>query len=324
MQQKFFGVLLIVVGLGLVVFFNRQGFFERVSDGSFFPSRPTTTESEVNPTDFGFGGGEENNVPPQYEEPYSEPYVPPASTPPPPTSAPEEPISQIHPYDIPEGFSLKDLSPHFHKVRLSWVSPGDVTYNTMGQISLAAWFEGSQAINVSGWLLKANRGSHYVPRAVNVYAAAGTAAESDILLKSGDTLNIYFGTSSPLGVNLRLNLCTGYLANRNAFYPDMPRSCPSADSNELRTFTGVCQDYVSSLWSCTEPDPNPPVPVNDYACLEYLKSFTYSGCVQKYSSRADFLSNEWRAWAGGLFLDSRHDTLELRDRQGLLVDIVTY
>jgi len=224
--------------------------------------------------------------------------------------------------DIPQGFALKDLSPYFHKIRLSSVSPGGY-FGGYGQVSLYANLNGSESVNVSGWLLKANNGEQYVPQAVDIYDPSGLAAESDVHLRNGDVLNIYTSRSA-IGENLHLNKCIGYMQNTNNFIPALPANCPYPNRSDVAGLSGACQNYVTSLGACAFPAANPPIPQNDYACLAYINNLNYKGCFDKHRSDSDFLSNEWRAWAGSSFLDPNHDQLLLLDRQGLLVDVYTY
>lgn len=228
----------------------------------------------------------------------------------------------VSPSDIPTGFTASDISPYFHQVRLSRVSAG-YSYNSSGQVSLSANFSGSGAVDVTSWTIKANRGGQAIGTAVDVYEPAGANPEGDIYLASGDVLNIYIGTYS-VGPNLRLNKCIGYLANSFKYAPSLPSDCPGLDKSGTYGFTGQCQNYISSLGSCDLPSSNPPVPQNDYGCLAFLNSINYRGCFDKHRGDADFLSHEWRMWVNGRFLDVDHDTVELLDRQGKLVDIYKY
>lgn len=254
--------------------------------------------------------------PPKYQP---KPYSAPAPTPTPtPTSAT---TSSINPYDIPQGYTLAQLSPYFHKIRIGSLYSGSSF--SRGLTSLYASFYGDESINVTGWDIRARDGDQLVPRAVNIYDPSGLSAETDIVMRGGDTVNIYTSRSA-IGENLRLNKCLGYLENYNHFDPPLPQSCPYIDRSEVRNFSGACQDYVTSLGGCRLPDPNPPIPQNDDACRYYLDTINYRGCFQKHFGDKDFLGNEWRVWSGNIFLDERHDHVLLLDRSGLIVDVRDY
>lgn len=236
------------------------------------------------------------------------------------------PTSSLNPADIPAGFTAAELSPSFHQVRFGGVSPGCGYYSgCYGQISLYAYPSSqSSTIDVTGWEIKANHGGEYIPQAVNVYDPSGTTAAGDIILKSGDYVNLY-STSAP--VNLRLNECIGYLPFPQQFNPPLPQTCPYVNrSAATQSFSGGCQNYIQSLGSCQLPNLNDPrIPTNDYACRDYLENnFNYLACFNAHRADVNFLSNEVRVWMGSSPLDQYHDKVELLDRNGLLVDLYTY
>ncbi len=227
----------------------------------------------------------------------------------------------INPSDIPSGFSIRDISPYFGLIRLS-ASPGSPGYYSRITLNVNLPTSGG-SLNVTGWLLRGNRGSQYVPQAVDLYDPSGLTPQTDIYLKNGDTLDIY-STYSGIGVNLHLNKCIGYLSNANVFIPPLPLNCPVVNRSEIINFTGQCQNYILSLNSCQMPAPNPPVPFNDYACQAYLNKINYGGCFSKHRNDYDFFNNRWTAWTGSQFLDYQHDRLLLFDRQSLLVAEYNY
>lgn len=243
------------------------------------------------------------------------------SSPPSGSGTPTSP--QISPSEIPSGFTLEDLSPFFHKVRMNGVSPGGLY--SYSQVNLSAYgLSGGEAVDITGWLFKGNSGSQYIPQAVALYDPSGLSGEGDIVLKNGDMVSIY-STVSPIGRNLRLNKCIGYLENAAAFNPSLSRNCPYINRSSVGGFTGRCQDYIMSLsGSCRLPASNPPIAQDDYACRAFLDTLNYNGCYSKHASEPDFLDREWRVWTGSKFLDDRHDRVRLLDRQGLLVDLYEY
>lgn len=235
--------------------------------------------------------------------------------------------SSINPADIPTGFTADQLSPYFHEVRFGGVSAGPPNVfgaTGYGQISLYAYLQNqSSTVDVTGWEVRANRGGEYIPQAVDIYDPLGLNPPSDIFLEDGDTLNIY-STSAP--VNLRLNECIGYLPNRNQFNPPLPQTCPYIDSTGLQAFSGACQNYITSLNGCQEPDlSSPQIPAYDYSCKQYLTDrFNYHWCFDTYFSDPNFRSNQVDVWMGSSPLDQYHDQVELLDRNGLLVDYYLY
>ena len=229
-------------------------------------------------------------------------------------------VTSINPIDIPAGYTEAQLSPFFHKIRLGGLSAGSVY--SYGIISLYNSSNATTSIDVTGWEIKSNKSGEYIPQAVNLYDPSGLTAPGDILLKNGQTLNMYSNTAP---FNIRLNKCIGYVGNVNKFTPALPTNCPYVNQSDISTFTGACQQYIYSLGSCAFPDMNSiSIPQNDYACRAYLNNLNYGGCYKKYGNDSDFLSNEWRVWTGNNIIDSVHDVVLLLDRNGLLVDLRTY
>ncbi|HUX35732.1 MAG TPA: hypothetical protein VMV71_01715 [Candidatus Paceibacterota bacterium] len=222
----------------------------------------------------------------------------------------------LSPSQIPPGFSIRDISPYFGQISLS-AYPGSPGYYSQIVLTGNLAVSGG-SLDVTGWLLRGNRGSQYVPQAVDVYDPSGMTPQSDIYMKNGDMLYIY-STNSAIGVNLRLNKCMGYLSNANNFIPPLNLNCPVIDRSEIINFTGQCQNYITSLNSCQMPAPNPPISIYDYSCKAYLDKLNYGGCFEKHRNDYDFLSNKWYAWSGSQFLDFQHDRLLLFDKNGLLV-----
>lgn len=251
-------------------------------------------------------------------------YAPvPSATPPPAVYSGGQTYEQtINPSDIPDGFSLADLSPYFKKIRISSASPA--YSGSYEQATLYAYLGMGERVKVSGWRLQGNRGSQIVPKAVNFYEASGLSAEEDIYLENGHTLYMYSAVS-PVGRNLRMNKCIGYLESYLDFVPPLPQLCPTADRSEISRFSGQCQDVILSLGSCRLPPDNPPIPWNDYACRSFLDTLNYGGCISRYRGDSDFLRKEWRVWYGtNTFLSERHDRLLLFDQNGKLVDVYVY
>lgn len=305
MGQKTFAIAVVIFILGLGVYFLRQQPFEKLGkEGTFsldflsFFTGATSTEAT----------GTRITAPPP----------PPFPSPPPPTPVPEP---TVDPRDVPEGFTVRELSPWFRKVRIGSFSPGDFTYR--GSVSLYTYLKEGELVNVTGWKFQGNYGSAVIPRAIDIYEPSGLAPEGEIYLRDRDYVNIYTNTSA-IGKNFRLNKCLGFLGQYNKFDPALPQNCPTDYPQGVTTLSGRCQDYLRTLGYCRVPENDPPVPQDDYACREFLKTVNYAGCLDRHRFDKDFLDREWRVWIGSRFADPRHDRILLLDRQGLLVDMYTY
>lgn len=224
--------------------------------------------------------------------------------------------------NVPTGFTLDQLSPYFHDIRLSGVSAGTSYY--YGTITLSDDnYNSTDTIDITGWQIKSRDGGEYIPQAINIYDPTGLTPPSDIIVKQGDTVSLY---SSSAPFNLRLNECIGYVAHVADFDPALPLSCPEVDQSQIQNFTGACQEYIDSIGGCEQPNmASPQIPQTDYACQDYLENnFTYKSCFQAHDGDANFLSNQVWVWTGANVVDQYHDSVELLDRNGLLVDLYTY
>ena len=222
---------------------------------------------------------------------------------------------------VPSWIDSTRISPNFRKIKMTSLKAGSPT--SMGHVVLGTFFSGDEKINVTGWQIRGKYGGVYVPRVVVVYPAVGIPKESDIIMEKGQRLVLYT-TISPIGVNLRLNRCIGYLNNTIKFSPSLPRQCPKPDVSILRNYSSQCENYARSIGTCQVPSTNPPIPNYDYQCREYLSQFNYKDCVGKLWGTDNFLLSDYRAWIGTVFLDRSHDRVQLLDSQGLVVDYQEY
>ena len=294
-------LILVVVAVALLIYYMRSG----IGFPSLFRERSASSTTSSSSGFFGgvpLGGDEER------------PVIQPRAT-----SSQTKPLT---PRDVPAGFTLEEISPNYKKVRISSVSPGSGT--NPSRISLRTDFMGEETMNISQWTFQANRNSWRLGgRGVSVYSPYGSPTPEDIMLRKGDTVNIY-STESPIGVNVQVNKCFGYLERHIDFKPQFRAGCPALDRTPVASFTGACQDYIRSLSSCVEPLSNPPIPRDDSGCRDYLSKINYAGCFDAHHLDADFLKHEWRIWAKINFMDLRHDRILLLDAKGLLVDVYTY
>lgn len=244
------------------------------------------------------------------------------------------PVPSVNPFSVPSispslsknyanynGNSSNSVLENQKPVKINYIRQ----QNSFGQsleFSLYANLAGNESVNITGWTVKSNDGSFSIPQAQEVYSFGG--AESNINLQPGDKVNFY--PTNGLKGNFRLNKCMGYLEEISPFSPSLPKACPYVSRSEITNFSGACQEYVLSLRSCQEPSANPPVPITDSACRDFLRKFNYIGCVEKYGKDKDFSSNDWRVWIGNQLniFDPLHDKVQLLDRSGKVVDEYTY
>ncbi len=200
--------------------------------------------------------------------------------------------------------------------------PVKISYIRSLEVGLYANLVKGESANITGWTVKSNKGSFSIPQAQEIYSFGG--AQGNINLQSGDRVSFY-STAGPKG-NFRLNKCLGYIEDISPFTPPLPKACPYISRSEITNFSGACQEYALSLHSCQEPSANPPIPLNDDACRNFLRKLNYVGCVEKYGKDNDFLSNDWRVWIGSQLniFDPLHDKVQLLDRNGKVIDEYVY
>ncbi len=233
-------------------------------------------------------------------------------------------VTQIKP---PAGFTVAQLSPYYNKIIISSVSK-DFSKRTINQITIRTNSFLKEKANITGWHIKNNKGvSIYMPKAVSNFNLRGAWFESDLVLAPNNYVYVY-NSQSPIGRNFRLNKCTGYLNNYYKFMPNLPNSCPRIDRGEIISFSGKCQNILTSLGSCKEiknSDWNTLVGDEEANCRAYVSNFNYGGCYSAYYADRDFLSKEWRVWLNtNISFDMAHDRLLLFDNNGLLVNEKIY
>lgn len=230
------------------------------------------------------------------------------------------------PRDLPTGYTAKDLSGQFRKVRIGAVRTykGNAAATNADTVILNENIGSDDgAINITGWRIQTNKNSYAIQRAAKVYKTGGSAL-TNVTLANGQSANIYAG-SSAVNANFMGNSCMGYLTAQYSFVPKLAGMCTKPPKSEIATFTGLCQDYILKLKSCQPGDPNDSrIPVDDGACRNYVANLNYDGCVRLRQNDAKFLTNVWNIWAGKQFLDPLHDRVLLLDGNGKLVDYYLY
>lgn len=302
-MQSYVGFVIFIFVIGLIVYLvvssgGVSDFFDFKLNIPFgLPSTPTSSQVKI-------GGESANVVIRQPETPFEKP----KPTPPP-------------------GFTVEELSPYYRQVRISGVNRA-FSVGSWSSIALSA-ANLEQPVNITGWSIDSNRGTVLtIQGGLNDYNPVSSPAEGDIVLNTGDYVNIY-DTVTSFGFDLRLNKCTGYLNNVYVFQPELPRNCPSFDRSEITPFSGRCQSFILSLGSCRQPTTGE---LNSFstesACQAFLGNINYGSCYRQHRADTDFLSREWRLSLGRDFnasiLDTQHDRVLLFDRSGLLVDQYIY
>ncbi|MBI4159936.1 hypothetical protein HY504_02120 [Candidatus Wolfebacteria bacterium] len=236
-------------------------------------------------------------------------------------------LSSIPDSQIPQGFTRAQLSRQFGRVRVA-SAYRSVFGSSPSEIRLyAGYLSQNEAINITGWRVRSNRGEVIITQAVSSYEPSGFTPPSDIILRSGNYVVLY-GALSPLARNIRLNKCIGYLNTLYQFFPPLPSNCPLPSDLGVLYLSGQCQAYVRSLGGCQLPSVSfynqLPGTTEGNACRNFLNGVNYRSCYEDHRSDVDFLGSEWRVWVNRDILDPQHDLVRLYDPQGLLVDQYVY
>lgn len=182
---------------------------------------------------------------------------------------------------------------------------------------------------VSGLTLKGYSGASVkIPQAVETFVQGESGKKADVRLPIGGRA-IVTSARSPVGASFRVNMCTGYLDQFQAFTPTLRKDCPSPADEIRRTALAdeeSCVDFVEELPRCRAFEGQFPSGVSA-ACRTWVaKNLNYNACVYIHQSDDGFRADEWR-----LFLDqgkelwqNDDEIIRLIDTKGQTVDAVTY
>jgi len=232
----------------------------------------------------------------------------------------------------PAGRTFKvNTSPYFGKVEISGKQPQT---SSPSLITLATRLNKEEKINITGWQIKGNKGNIIIPQGIETYPPGGSSYSEDIFIKQSDRVYLW-SSSNPLGFNknFRPNECFGYLRDRYNFIPSISASkkCPTIKLEEVSYLNEYCQDFIlRKLRGCEAPDYSQDLKILfDLNCRAFIDSyvernFNYQGCFLNYSRDENFLSDYWYIYLGRDIVSKLHDTLYLRDKDGLVVDKYLY
>lgn len=189
---------------------------------------------------------------------------------------------------------------------------------------------GDQAVDITGWRLVsgASGKSARIPEGAALPRSGRVNDTGPIVLAPGEEAIVVTG-DSPKGVSFKENMCTGYFAQNQDFYPVLSAQCPYAYDEFDRFFTGNelrddrCYERVRSAQTCRTPDDNNVSRACEQLIDDYL---TYNGCVNKHRYDSRFPGRTWRVYlerSGELWKSSR-DAVKLVDKEGRTVDLYTY
>lgn len=192
---------------------------------------------------------------------------------------------------------------------------------------------GTQPVAITGWQLESSvSGARAtIKEAADPPAINNVSVERPITLAPGEEAIITTGRS-PIGVSFRENICTGYFEQFQDFSPRLDRSCPAPEKelafadDPLRDFDNACLAFIERMPRCTFHLGELP-PESSSACRAFIANdLTYRGCVEHHENDPDFHSKTWRIFLGQSkeLWKSEREVIKLLDREGKVVDVLTY
>jgi len=176
----------------------------------------------------------------------------------------------------------------------------------------------TDAIPVSGLILRGNGfdTNSSIPKAVDRFVLGVTPTKSTVFLPASGRALVSSGRS-PVGVSFRVNMCTGYLEQFQAYTPALRMECPEPLAELDRVGLAnesSCAAFVKKIPRCQVYKGTLPSTLSA-ACKTFVtETLTYNGCVGDHTQDAGFYKDEWR-----LFLD---ETRELWKNAGEIIQLV--
>lgn len=192
---------------------------------------------------------------------------------------------------------------------------------------------GGTATSLAGWkIVNAENGDGAaIPQGAELPVSGRVNTLAPITLEPGEEAIIVTGRS-PIGVSFRENSCTGYLEDRQDFFPPLSASCPTP-YQELSRFYDEdddddyrrCQTYVQTLPYCAAETRVPADVPN--SCESFVEdTLNYNGCVARHKNDDGFKSRTWRVFLGerSEIYDRSRGGILLLDAENKVVDSVSY
>lgn len=194
----------------------------------------------------------------------------------------------------------------------------------------------TENVTISGWqLVSGATGKRLrIPQGTSLPRSGRVNDVGPITLTPGDEAIIVTG-ESPTGVSFKENMCTGYFAEHQRFYPQLSQYCPSPMTEFNEYYTGnklgddTCYQLMQRTSQCRTPDAN----TLRSTCYQLISNrLTYSGCVATHRYDPRFQLATWRIYLEHEdsdgdpveFWKPSRDSVKLLDASGKTVDMVTY
>ena len=227
--------------------------------------------------------------------------------------------------------SPSDISPLQGKLTISTIRQNAVANSEY--VTVQASPKNTESITFTGLTLRSRSSLNRekIPTAWTLPYPGNVGNGESVRLRPGEKAHIISGRS-PNGQSFQLNTCTGYFEQGMNFTPTLPLACPSPLSEPLplppNTLSDACYDYLKQLKRCAVPSAIVPVALKaDGSCQAHLSSkINYNQCVTYHKDDPNFFRGDWHIYLGRstrLWRD-KHDTVELLDEGGNLIDMRSY
>lgn len=227
-------------------------------------------------------------------------------------------------------------SPYYGKITMSSISGLFGDDPNQEYIYFYTNLDKKEIIKINGWYLKSEITGYFaVIGKAALLPFPFTKTESDIVLQQEDRVYLTKGFS-PIGISFRTNKCTGYFEENRTFVPSLSLQCPRPIDEKLPNFSSVydrndeCLDIIDNIYRCTTVSNqfvrDLPDTVSE-SCKTYMTTqINYNSCIALHFSDTDFPGNEYRVYLNkfGPLWRKTHDTINLHDQNGLVVDTISY
>lgn len=235
--------------------------------------------------------------------------------------------------DVADAQTFGNPSPMFGSVRFI-----PAYSNTSGNIAqeefvvLESSTENTAPVSITSWSLQSALTGVRValPDAAELLRGGHVNNATGVSLNPGATAVITSG-QSPVGISFRENVCTGYIAQFQPFYPPLSLQCPTPSSElpltayNLEEYGDECFDVLNVLPTCHFPE-NVPQTISPSCGLFLKTALSYNGCVSRHLGDYGFALDSWRLYLGsaGALWRNTHDAIRLLDSEGQTVDVYVY
>jgi hypothetical protein len=227
-------------------------------------------------------------------------------------------------------------SPYYGKINLTGISGLHGSDPDREYMTISTNLKKNETVKITGWYLKSEITGYYV-----VIGKAAllpfpfTNTESDIVLQQGDRAYLTKGFS-PIGISFRTNKCSGYFEENRTFTPSLSLQCPLAKNEILPNFSSdydsndACLKIIERIPRCSTIDSEFIRKLPDtttLSCKNYMADqINYNTCIAIHFSDIDFPGSEYRVYLNkfGPLWRTTHDTVDLRDENGLIVGTIKY